>query len=60
MKMLRYSLSDIVSTATPPGVGMGIKPHPIFLKPGDAMTLGIDGPGEQRQEVIAWQRTGEA
>jgi ureidoglycolate lyase len=50
---------DIVTTGTPPGVGMGIKPHPIFLKPGDVMTLGIDGLGEQRQEVIAWQRTGE-
>ena len=36
---------------------MGIKPQPIFLKPGDVMTLGIDGLGEQRQEVIAWQRT---
>jgi len=35
---------------------MGIKPQPIFLKPGDVMTLGIDGLGERRQEVIAWQR----
>ena len=60
MKLLRYGLSDIVTTGTPPGVGMGIKPHPIFLKPGDVMTLGIDGLCEQRQEVIAWQRTGEA
>ena len=50
---------DIVTTGTPPGVGMGIKPHPIFLKPGDVMTLGIDGLGQQRQEVIAWQRSGE-
>jgi 2,4-didehydro-3-deoxy-L-rhamnonate hydrolase len=49
---------DIVTTGTPPGVGMGIKPEPIFLKPGDVMTLGIEGLGEQRQEVIAWQRTG--
>jgi 2-keto-4-pentenoate hydratase/2-oxohepta-3-ene-1,7-dioic acid hydratase in catechol pathway len=49
---------DIVTTGTPPGVGMGIKPEPIFLKPGDVMTLGIDGLGEQRQEVIAWQRSG--
>jgi 2-keto-4-pentenoate hydratase/2-oxohepta-3-ene-1,7-dioic acid hydratase in catechol pathway len=37
---------------------MGIKPEPIFLKPGDVMTLGIAGLGEQRQEVIDWQRTG--
>jgi 2-keto-4-pentenoate hydratase/2-oxohepta-3-ene-1,7-dioic acid hydratase in catechol pathway len=50
---------DIVTTGTPPGVGMAIKPQPIFLKPGDVMTLGIDGLGEQRQEVIAWQRTAE-
>jgi 2,4-didehydro-3-deoxy-L-rhamnonate hydrolase len=49
---------DIVTTGTPPGVGMGIKPEPIFLKPGDVMTLGIEGLGEQRQEVIAWQHTG--
>jgi 2,4-diketo-3-deoxy-L-fuconate hydrolase len=49
---------DIVTTGTPPGVGMAIKPEPIFLKPGDVMTLGIEGLGEQRQEVIAWQRTG--
>ena len=48
----------MVTTGTPPGVGMGIKPRPIFLKPGDVMTLGIEGLGEQRQEVIAWQRTG--
>jgi 2-keto-4-pentenoate hydratase/2-oxohepta-3-ene-1,7-dioic acid hydratase in catechol pathway len=49
---------DIVTTGTPAGVGMAIKPEPIFLKPGDVMTLGIEGLGEQRQEVIAWQRTG--
>jgi 2,4-didehydro-3-deoxy-L-rhamnonate hydrolase len=49
---------DIVTTGTLPGVGMGIKPQPVFLKPGDVMTLGIEGLGEQRQEVIAWQRAG--
>lgn len=42
---------DIVSTGTPPGVGMGQKP-PVFLKPGDVMALGIDGLGEQRQRCI--------
>ncbi|HEY0879602.1 MAG TPA: fumarylacetoacetate hydrolase family protein [Zeimonas sp.] len=42
---------DIVSTGTPPGVGMGQKP-PVFLKPGDVMTLGIEGLGEQRQRCI--------
>ena len=42
---------DIVSTGTPPGVGMGIKPTPVFLKSGDSMRLGIDGLGEQKQAV---------
>ncbi|SEM75520.1 2-keto-4-pentenoate hydratase/2-oxohepta-3-ene-1,7-dioic acid hydratase (catechol pathway) [Sphingomonas gellani] len=43
---------DVISTGTPPGVGMGQKP-PVFLKAGDVMRLGIDGLGEQRQEVVA-------
>ncbi|OZI34908.1 2-hydroxyhepta-2,4-diene-1,7-dioate isomerase [Bordetella genomosp. 10] len=42
---------DIISTGTPPGVGMGLKP-PIYLKAGDVVTLGIDGLGTQRQEVV--------
>ena len=41
---------DVISTGTPPGVGMGMKP-PVFLKAGDVMELGIDGLGTQRQEV---------
>jgi 2-keto-4-pentenoate hydratase/2-oxohepta-3-ene-1,7-dioic acid hydratase in catechol pathway len=45
---------DIVTTGTPPGVGMGKKPEPVWLKPGDVMTLGIQGLGEQRQRVIAY------
>ena len=44
---------DIISTGTPPGVGLGQKPHPIYLKPGQTMRLGIDGLGEQRQRVVA-------
>jgi 2-keto-4-pentenoate hydratase/2-oxohepta-3-ene-1,7-dioic acid hydratase in catechol pathway len=40
-------------TGTPPGVGLGIKPVPVFLKPGDDMRLGIQGLGEQRQKVVA-------
>ena len=44
---------DIVSTGTPPGVGAGMKPKPVFLKPGDSMRLGIDGLGEQKQEVTS-------
>ena len=45
---------DIITTGTPPGVGMGIKPNPVFLKPGDVMTLYIRGLGEQKQKVVAW------
>jgi 2,4-diketo-3-deoxy-L-fuconate hydrolase len=46
---------DIITTGTPPGVGMGMKPSPIFLKKGDVMTLGIDGLGEQRQDVVGFK-----
>ena len=42
---------DIISTGTPPGVGLGQKPN-VFLKAGDVITLGIEGLGEQRQEVV--------
>ena len=45
---------DVICTGTPPGVGLGIKPNPVFLKPGDVMTLGIQGLGEQKQKVVAW------
>jgi 2-keto-4-pentenoate hydratase/2-oxohepta-3-ene-1,7-dioic acid hydratase in catechol pathway len=45
---------DIICTGTPPGVGLGIKPNPVFLKPGDVMTLGIKGLGEQKQKVVAY------
>ncbi|KGE12136.1 ureidoglycolate lyase [Burkholderia gladioli] len=40
---------DVISTGTPPGVGMGVKPAPVYLKPGQTVRLGIDGLGEQRQ-----------
>ena len=43
---------DIISTGTPPGVGMGMKPQ-VFLKPGDVMTLGIEGLGQQTQKTIS-------
>jgi 2-keto-4-pentenoate hydratase/2-oxohepta-3-ene-1,7-dioic acid hydratase in catechol pathway len=46
---------DIISTGTPPGVGMGMKP-PVFLKDGDVMELGITGLGTQRQLVKRWTR----
>jgi 2-keto-4-pentenoate hydratase/2-oxohepta-3-ene-1,7-dioic acid hydratase in catechol pathway len=45
---------DIISTGTPPGVGLGQKPSPIYLKAGDTMRLGIAGLGEQSQTVHAW------
>ena len=45
---------DLISTGTPPGVGMGQKPAPVYLKAGDEMKLGISGLGEQRQRVHAW------
>ena len=46
---------DVITTGTPPGVGLGHKP-PLYLKKGDVMTLGIDGLGEQRQDVVAFRR----
>ena len=45
---------DVITNGTPPGVGMGVKPNPQFLKPGDVMTLGIHGLGEQKQKVVAY------
>ncbi|WP_157268395.1 fumarylacetoacetate hydrolase family protein [Azohydromonas aeria] len=45
---------DVISTGTPPGVGLGAKPAPMYLKAGDVMRLGIEGLGEQRQAVHAW------
>jgi 2,4-didehydro-3-deoxy-L-rhamnonate hydrolase len=48
---------DVITTGTPPGVGLGMKP-PTYLKKGDVMTLGIAGLGEQRQEVISFKLQG--
>jgi 2,4-diketo-3-deoxy-L-fuconate hydrolase len=45
---------DIITTGTPPGVAMGMKPIPGWLKPGDVVTLGIQGLGEQRQRIVAY------
>ena len=45
---------DVIPTGTPPGVGLGRIP-PMYLKPGDVMRLGVEGLGEQRQEVKAWE-----
>ena len=46
---------DLITTGTPPGVGLGMKP-PLYLKKGDVMTLGIDGLGEQKQVVVPFKR----
>ena len=45
---------DLISTGTPPGVGMGVKPNPVYLKAGDTIRLGIEKLGEQNQKVFAW------
>ena len=43
---------DVISTGTPPGVGMGMKPEPVYLKEGDVMEVWIEGLGKQRQVVL--------
>jgi 2,4-diketo-3-deoxy-L-fuconate hydrolase len=45
---------DVITTGTPPGVGLGMKP-PVFLKAGDVMTLGIEGLGQQQQKVVPFK-----
>ena len=47
---------DLITTGTPPGVGLGQKPEPFYLKPGDVMELGIEKLGVQRQQVVAWSK----
>ena len=44
---------DVIATGTPPGVGVGVKPTPVFLKEGDVMRLGVEGLGIQTQRVVA-------
>jgi 2-keto-4-pentenoate hydratase/2-oxohepta-3-ene-1,7-dioic acid hydratase in catechol pathway len=51
---------DLITTGTPPGVGLGQKPSPIYLKAGDEIRLGIEKLGEQRQIVVAWSKDGVA
>lgn len=52
-RFLMLEPGDVITTGTPPGVGMGMKP-PVYLKPGDIVRLGIDGLGEQKQLFTAW------
>lgn len=47
---------DIISTGTPPGVGLGIKPEPIYLKAGDVVELGIEGLGSSKQTAVAYKK----
>ncbi|MNE08556.1 Ureidoglycolate lyase [compost metagenome] len=51
---------DLITTGTPPGVGLGQKPEPFYLKAGDVMELGIEKLGRQRQSVVAWPRDAAA
>jgi 2,4-diketo-3-deoxy-L-fuconate hydrolase len=44
---------DVICTGTPPGVGLGVKPTPVFLNVGDVVTLGIKGLGQQQQKIVA-------
>jgi 2-keto-4-pentenoate hydratase/2-oxohepta-3-ene-1,7-dioic acid hydratase in catechol pathway len=47
---------DIITTGTPPGVGLGMKPTPQYLKAGDVVTLGIQGLGDQRQKIVPFKK----
>ncbi|MBO0334142.1 fumarylacetoacetate hydrolase family protein [Sneathiella sp. CAU 1612] len=51
-QFMTLNVGDVISTGTPPGVGMGQKPNPIFLKPGQEMKLGVEGLGTQLQKTI--------
>lgn len=54
-RFLQLDAGDVITTGTPPGVGLGMKPTPVFLKAGDTMDLGIEGLGTQHQKVIAFE-----
>ena len=47
---------DVISTGTPPGVGLGIKPEPVYVKPGDVIELGIQGLGTSKQTAVAYTK----
>ena len=52
-RFMSLQAGDIISTGTPPGIGMGQKPEPVYLRPGNRVRLGIEGMGEQNQLVTA-------
>ncbi|KXU95156.1 ureidoglycolate lyase [Caballeronia megalochromosomata] len=54
-KVMSLQPGDVISTGTPPGVGMGVKPNAVYLKAGQTMRLGIQGLGEQTQKTVAAQ-----
>jgi 2,4-didehydro-3-deoxy-L-rhamnonate hydrolase len=53
-RFMTLNPGDLITTGTPPGVGLGVKPKPVFLKPGDTMRVYIEKLGEQLQTVHAW------
>ena len=53
-KFMTLLPGDVISTGTPSGVGLGFKP-PVYLKPGDTVTLGIDGLGSSKQTCVAYE-----
>ena len=53
-RFMTLNPGDLITTGTPPGVGLGVKPNPVFLKPGDTMRVYIEKLGEQFQTVHAW------
>ncbi len=54
-QFMRLDPGDVITTGTPPGVGMGIKPKPVYLKAGDTIRLGVAGLGEQTQTVVRYK-----
>jgi 2-keto-4-pentenoate hydratase/2-oxohepta-3-ene-1,7-dioic acid hydratase in catechol pathway len=55
-RFMTLNPGDLITTGTPPGVGMGRKPSPVYLKHGDVIELGISKLGKQRQQVVAFER----
>jgi 2-keto-4-pentenoate hydratase/2-oxohepta-3-ene-1,7-dioic acid hydratase in catechol pathway len=53
-RFMTLNPGDVISTGTPPGVGLGQKPDPVYLRAGDRIALGIQGLGQQNQTVHAW------
>jgi len=54
--MMTLMPGDVITTGTPPGVALGMKPTPQYLKAGDVVALGIQGLGEQRQKIVAFKK----